>query len=1211
MSVASSMLAAVAIAVISGCSGGGEALPPPGKLSIASTSLSSGQVSTAYSATLAAAGGTPPYRWSVSSGALPAGLTLAAATGVISGTPTTTENAEAVTLQVSDSGTPRQSSSQTLRLTISPATLRLATSSLPSGQVSIAYSATLAASGGTPPYQWSVSSGALPPGLTLAAATGVISGTPATAENAVAVTLQVSDSGTPHQSTSHSLGVTISPMMLRVATTSLPSGQVSAAYSATLAASGGTPPFRWSVSSGALPPGLTLAAATGVISGTPTTAEDVKTVTIQVSDAWTPRQSSSQSLSVAISPPTLLITTTSLPSGQVGTAYNATLAASGGTPPYQWSVSSGALPPGLTLAAATGVISGTPTRTEIAEAVTVQVSDAGTPRQSSSHLLSAMISPATLRVTTTSLPSGQVGSAYTATLAASGGTPPYQWSVWGGALPPGLTLAAATGVISGSPTMAENAEAVTLQVSDSGTPRQSSSQSLGVTISPTKLRVATTSLPAGKVGSPYSSMLGASGGTPPYQWSISSGTLPMGLTLASTGVISGTPAAAANAIPVTFEVADSGTPAQIGYTPGALTVNPENITVSIAPAGAALTVTQVATLAATTNDFAGVSWSISPSGGGLSSTQSLNSVPIQLTAPGAAGVYLLTATSVTDPTQSASIPVAVTDLAGVFTYHNDLARDGVNGQEYALTPSNVAAGFGKIFSCTVDGAVYSQPLWVANLTVGGAQHNVVFIATAHDSLFAFDADASPCVKLWQVSLIDAAHGATPGETTVPSGPAGYLVGNGSGDITPEVGVIGTPVIDSASGTLYVVSKSTVTVFGTPLFYQRLHAIDPTTGLEKASSPVVIQGSYPGSGDGASMDTWSARQQNQRAGLVFVNGTVYIAWGSHEDEPPYYGWIMGYRYGASGFTQVAVFNVTPNVQYGGIWMSGAAPSADSSGNLYLVTGNGGFDVTNTSPPNNDYGDSFLELSINASSASPQSAAFSISQWFTPSDQQTDDADDLDFGSSGAVVLADVVAGNPPATVHLVVGGGKDGNLYVLDRDRLGGYGDVNAWEEIGTGYELYSTAAFWNDTIYVAPAVGPLTSYSLTTSGTSVEFQLEYVATSPTGGYGWPGATPSVSASGTTNAIIWALDSGLYCTNRSHGCGSAVLHAYDPANQLNEIWNSSLAADGADAAGNAVKFTVPTIANGKVYVGSRGNNTGGATASTAIPGELDVYGLKSN
>jgi hypothetical protein len=268
------------------------------------------------------------------------------------------------------------------------------------------------------------------------------------------------------------------------------------------------------------------------------------------------------------------------------------------------------------------------------------------------------------------------------------------------------------------------------------------------------------------------------------------------------------------------------------------------------------------------------------------------------------------------------------------------------------------------------------------------------------------------------------------------------------------------------------------------------------------------------------------------------------------------------------------------------------------------------VTNTSPPNNDYGDSFLELSINASPASPQSA-FSIPQWFTPSDQQTDNAQDLDFGSGGAAVLADVVAGNPPATVHLVVGGGKDGNLYVLDRDRMGGYGDVNAWEEISTGYSLFSTAAFWNDTIYVIPVGAPLTSYSLSAASTPVEFRLEYVATSPAGGYGWPGATPSVSASGSTNAIIWALDTNLYCTRQSQGCGSAVLHAYDPSNQLKEIWNSSIAAGGADAAGYAVKFTVPTIANGKVYVGTRGNNTGGSTTSTTVAGELDVYGLKSN
>ena len=304
-------------------------------------------------------------------------------------------------------------------------------------------------------------------------------------------------------------------------------------------------------------------------------------------------------MSVTINATTLRVTTTALPSGQVGTAYSTTLAASGGTPPYQWSISSGALPPGLTLSASTGVISGTPTTAENAEAVTVQVSDSGTPRQSSSQSLSVTINATTLRVATASLPSGQVGTPYSTTLAASGGTPPYQWSVSSGALPPGLTLAVSTGVISGTPTTAENAEAVTLQVTDSGAPRQSSSQSLTLTINSATLRVATTSLPSGQVSTAYNATLATSGGTPPYQWSVSSGALPPGLTLAaSTGVISGTPTAAANATPVTFKVTDSGTPAQIAYAPLTLTVSSGSITISISPTSAALTVTQVGTLAA-------------------------------------------------------------------------------------------------------------------------------------------------------------------------------------------------------------------------------------------------------------------------------------------------------------------------------------------------------------------------------------------------------------------------------------------------------------------------------------------------------------------------------------------------------------------------------------------------------------------------------------
>ena len=436
-------------------------------------------------------------------------------------------------------------------------------------------------------------------------------------------------------------------------------------------------------------------------------------------------------------------------------------------------------------------------------------------------------------------------------------------------------------------------------------------------------------------------------------------------------------------------------------------------------------------------------------------------------------------------------------------------------------------------------------------------------------------------------------------------PPWQLLGKGGGDITPEVGVTSTAVIDP-SGILYVVSKS-VNGAGTT-FYQRLHAIDVTTGNEKSASPVLIQGTFPGTGDGGTSDAFNARTQNQRPGLALANGAVYIAWSSHEDQPPYYGWVMGYRYGTSGFSQTAVLNVTPNVQYGGIWMGGSAPSVDPNGHLYLITANGNFDATNASAPNNDYGDSFLQLSV-AASPPNVNAGLSIYQYFTPSDQLSDDQNDLDFGAGGAAVLADVVAGSPATTTHFVVGGGKDGNLYVLNRDSMGSFGDANAWEIIQVGYPIYSTAAFWNNTLYLAPVDGPLTSYILNTSHTPIEFTLQSMASSPIN-FGFPGSTPSVSASGGTNGIVWVLRNSYFCTQQSAGCGPAVLHAYD-ATDLAELWNSSLAAGGADNAGNAVKFVVPTIANGKVYVGTRGNNTGGAYGSSSVSGELDVYGLKPN
>jgi hypothetical protein len=633
----------------------------------------------------------------------------------------------------------------------------------------------------------------------------------------------------------------------------------------------------------------------------------------------------------------------------------------------------------------------------------------------------------------------------------------------------------------------------------------------------------------------------------------------------------------------------------------ATTSSSSNIVVTISPTQTGLTLSQSTTFtAAVQNDVgsAGVSWTMSA---GTLSNQTTTSATF--TAPGTASVVTVTATSNADMTKSATATIGVTDLTGVFTYHNDLSRDGVNSQEYALTTTNVStATFGKLFSCTVDGAIYAQPLWVANLSVSGVTHNVIFVATQHDSLYAFDADNNSCMQVWpHLSLIDTAHGGTTGETTVPSGVSGSLVGSGYGDITPEVGVTGTPVIDPGTNTLYVVSKSVNSSH--TIFYQRLHAIDLSTGSEKFNGPVVISGSVAGTapdGNGSTV-TFNPQMQNQRPGLALVNGVVYISWASHEDTDPYHGWVMGYAVTGDTLAQAsgAIFNSTPDLlsgysySRGGIWMSGGAPAADASNNLFLTTGNGNYDGAS------DFGDSLIKLST--------SSGLSLSDWFTPSDQLTMDAQDWDFGSGGAVVLVDLPSA-PSGHQHLLVGGGKEGSgnfgeVYVLNRDSLGEFNgsDTQVVQKFSTGNQLFSTAAFWNSTLYITPAGGNLMSYALNTS--TGLFNLSPVQTSTS--FQFPGATPSISVNGSTTStgIVWAIDSSQYCTNQSPGCGPAVLHAYNATNIALELWNSTMAAAGRDTAGYAVKFTVPTVANGKVYVGTRGSDSGSGGT-----GELDVYGL---
>src|SRR5712692_1248591 len=454
----------------------------------------------------------------------------------------------------------RTNSSNTFPFVIA-SQLQITTSNLPSATAQKSYNAPLADSGGVAPYSWTVSSGHLPPGLALSSSTGVISGM-ATSTGSYPFTAQVKDSGATPQSASKSLTLSVvsSPSTLLISTTILPNGTVQAAYSATLAASGGLTPYTWSVISGALPAGLSLNASTGALSGTPTQTGGF-TFTIQVKDSESTPQAASNTFSISINNPPAQITTSSLPGGQVNVAYSTTLAASGGTQPYSWAITVGSLPAGLSLSSSTGAISGTPTASGTAT-FTAQVKDSSATQQSASKQLSIAIAaaaPSPVSITTTGLSGGTAQVSYSATLAASGGTQPYSWAITVGSLPAGLSLSSSTGAISGTPTTSGTAT-FTVQVKDSSATQQSASKQLSIAIAaaaPSPVSITTTGLSGGTAQVSYSATLAASGGTQPYSWAITVGSLPAGLSLSSsTGAISGTPTSSGTAT-FTVQVKDS------------------------------------------------------------------------------------------------------------------------------------------------------------------------------------------------------------------------------------------------------------------------------------------------------------------------------------------------------------------------------------------------------------------------------------------------------------------------------------------------------------------------------------------------------------------------------------------------------------------------------------------------------------------------------
>jgi hypothetical protein len=606
------------------------------------------------------------------------------------------------------------------------------------------------------------------------------------------------------------------------------------------------------------------------------------------------------------------------------------------------------------------------------------------------------------------------------------------------------------------------------------------------------------------------------------------------------------------------------------------------VTVAISPLRAAITTGQTQAFAASVNGSpsTSVTWEIDtiPAGNGTVGTITAGGV---YTPPPTGGVHNVVARSTVSITSaSPASTVAVTDLAGVFTYHNDNARDGVNAQEYGLTTTSVKpATFGKLFSCKLDGAVYAQPLWVANVTVSGVKHNLLIAASTHDTVYAFDTDGTACSTIWSKSLLGS------GETWVSSNDVSC------DDLVPDIGIVGTPVIDPLSNTIYAVTKSKN---GSNTIVQRIHALDVVTGAEKFGGPTAIAGSV-------NSLSFNPQINNQRAGLALAGGKVYIAWASHCDIGPYQGWVFSYN--ASDLTVTpAIFNPAPHAPTSiesGIWMAGGAPAVDASNNLFLITGNGTFDANSATAPNDDYGDSILKLST--------SGGISVSDFFTPSDFLSLQSGDTDLGSGGATVLLDPSSGPNP---HLMIGGGKEGILYLLNRDGMGHTGDSGAVQRLSVPGAIFSTPALWNNRLYVGAAYTSFRLFMFNTSGPQNGMFNSSSASQSSEDYGFPGTTPSVSARpDNTNGIVWALSNNAYCTSQAPSCGPAILRAYDALNLGTELWHSD--ANAADTAGNAVKFTVPTVANGKVYVGTRGNNTGGAANTTSTPGEIDVYGLKPN
>jgi outer membrane protein assembly factor BamB len=499
-----------------------------------------------------------------------------------------------------------------------------------------------------------------------------------------------------------------------------------------------------------------------------------------------------------------------------------------------------------------------------------------------------------------------------------------------------------------------------------------------------------------------------------------------------------------------------------------------------------------------------------------------------------------------------SVGAAATDVT---TYHNDIARTGQNVQESILTLSNVnSSSFGKLLTLSVDSVIDAEPLYLSALSIPGqGTHNVVYAVTENDSAYAFDADTG--TPLWHTSVLGS--GESPSDT------------HSCGQITPTIGITATPVIDrklGPHGTIFLVAMSKNS---SATYFQRIHALDAATGKEQPGSPITVQAKYPGTGDGSQGGyvIFDPYQYAERQGLLLLNHVLYTAWTSHCDERPYTGWVIGYSEKTGA--QTSVIDLTPNGNEGAVWQAGSGMASDGS-NIFLLDANGTFDTTLNSqgfPINSDFGNGFVRISTTNNT-------LAVADYFEMYNTVQESDSDEDLGSGGTIVLPTMkdASGNPH---YLAIGAGKDSNIYIVDRTNMGKFNPNNdsaIYQEIDGVLPggIWSMPAYYGGNIYYAPVGDNLLGFRFTDAKLSTSPLSMSTAT-----FTYPGSTPSVSANGGQNGIVWAIE---------HASPS-VLHALNAINLKQELYNSNQAANGRDQFGSASHFGTPMIVNGKVYVGT--------------------------